>query len=458
MNSKPESPIQLPVTRVDICETGQPSRRDSLSCRIGREIEFDTTGLESYCFSNWEPVIFDALLLTAAVYFCDRIARRPALGWGRQFDLHLPVHEPERWSGEVSKRLVETLSFLTGDCWRINFHPRKSRMNVPRQGNFDIPDPSSAILPFSEGLDSHIASALTERSRSARLIRVRLGSDARNRARDSKARQPFASVPYKVKSGRYRFHESSARSRGFTFAMLSGVAAYLTKASEIIVPESGQGALGPALVPTGHAYEDYRNHPRFTEKMADFLSALLNHQVQFSFPRIWYTKGETLKEYADHFGDAWSDTRSCWQQSRQVSVNGSRRQCGICAACMLRRLSVHAAGLTEQAETYVWENLSASTFEEGAAVGFAKMTGALREYAIAGTLHLKHLAALLETPEHTESIRRNAAQIAPVLSISQEEAEAKLGRMLTCHTLEWRNFVNSLGSESFVAKWTHREK
>ncbi len=72
-----------------------------------------------------------------------------------------------------------------------------------------------------------------------------------------------------------RFVESSARSRGFKFAVLSGLAAYLAKANKVFVPESGQGALGPAIVTVGQAYEDFRNHPRFTKKMSAFLKALL---------------------------------------------------------------------------------------------------------------------------------------------------------------------------------------
>ena len=41
------------------------------------------------------------------------------------------------------------------------------------------------------------------------------------------------------------------------------------------MPESGQGALGPALAPVGQAYADYRNHPLFTGRMEKFLFALL---------------------------------------------------------------------------------------------------------------------------------------------------------------------------------------
>ncbi len=50
---------------------------------------------------------------------------------------------------------------------------------------------------------------------------------------------------------------------------------------------------------------------------------------------------------------------------------------------MLRRLSLHAAHIEERSDTYLWENLGASTFEAGAAAGFGKITEAQRQYAIA---------------------------------------------------------------------------
>lgn len=454
MNVSKQDGNGLPRTRVAVCESDGRVHRNWTKCVIGQDISFSTTGLECYCLSNWERVIFDALLVAATVDFCDRIASRPRLGWGREFEVRVSVHEPDRWCGKVAHRLVNALAFLTGDQWHIDFRPRKSPVSEPQQGNLEIPDPSSAVLPFSEGLDSRITSALVEQQMGRKLIRVRLGP-AGQRSSRVQLKQPFATVPYQIRPGR-RGRESSARSRGFKFMMLSGIAAYLSKASEIIVPESGQGALGPALVPVGQAYEDYRNHPRFAEKMSQFLSALFDHSVRFSFPRIWYTKGETLREYASLVKDSWADTRSCWQQSRQVSVNGHRRQCGICAACMLRRLSVHAAGLEERPDTYVWESLSKRSFKEGAAPGFPSMTNALYEYAIAGTLHLDHLAELGNSPLHSESVRRAALQIAQPLGVSDTQAEEHLRRMLHQHALEWKAFIESLGGDSFVAKWVPR--
>ena len=157
-------------------------------------------------------------------------------------------------------------------------------------------------------------------------------------------------------------------------------------------------SVSPDLVPVGQAYEDYRNHPLFTALMETFLFALLNHPIRFSFPRLWNTKAETLGEFLVHESNdqQWKLTRSCWQSSRQVSVSGMKRQCGICAACLLRRMSVHAVKKEEPIETYVWEDLTVSCFENGATPGFEikKSRGAMYEYAIAAVLHLDHLANL----------------------------------------------------------------
>lgn len=446
-------PLVRPHLRVAVVEEGQRAPNGWLACRIGENLSFTTAQLESYCLASWKPLVFDALLVAAAVEYCDRIQHRPALGWGREFDLRIPVHDVSLWNNPALKdSLHSALDFLMGDRWKIEFVPRTDPEPAPEQSLFDLPRGKVSIIPFSDGMDSRAVAGLEARQLGDRLIRVRLGSKMIDRPND--ARQPFTSVPYRVKTGK-RNQESTARSRGFKFAMVSGVAAFLIKAEEIIVPESGQGALGPALVAVGHGYGDYRNHPLFTDRMAKFLTSLFGHRIEYRFPRLWQTKGQTLAAFG-----AVSDVgpcleaRSCWQGSRQVSVDGQQRQCGICAACMLRRLSVHAAGLTEKPETYVWENLSAPTFEEGAANGFAKITPALREYAIAGVLHLDHLATIRTSAVHRPALVRLAFQLSHSLGLSQSDIEARLDALLAEHCREWQRFLQSLDQLSFLKNWT----
>lgn len=280
-------------------------------------------------------------------------------------------------------------------------------------------------------------------------------SRQRDISKTDRRHMPFAALPYTVKTLSGRNAESSARSRGFKFSVVSAMAAYLIDIESVIVTESGQGALAPVLLPVGQGYEDYRSHPVFTARMERFFSALLGYQIHYKFPRLWMTKGETLREFVEVCGTSadWRKTRSCWQQSRQVAVSGERRQCGICAACILRRLSVHAAGLSEPQENYVWESLKTATWEAGAAKGFDDFTPALREYSLAGVLHFQHFALLRNTMQYELIKRREVSELARALSEPLGDVTHHLDRLLRQHATEWSAFANDLGPESFVRQW-----
>jgi hypothetical protein len=450
-----------PLLNVEVQEPGIRSRPGWLSCKIGSHLEFSAEELSFFCLVKWEPIVFDALLVAAAVEFCDRSQKQTMHHWARRFNLRVPVHDPKHWNQtNVKKTLRDALSFLTGDHWCIEFTSRKNPHPVPPQSCLEMPGGSHAIIPFSDGLDSRaVAGLVSKKLGNGNLLRVRLGSKKSEADGLSRYGQQVAAVPYRVHEGDRSFSETSARSRGFKFALISGLAAYLTKASEVIVPESGQGSLGPALAPVGQVYEDYRNHPLFTNLMESFLEALLQYRPRYTFPRLWHTKGETLREFVLECDDGvtWNRTWSCWQSARQASVNGHKRQCGICAACLLRRQSVHAADLIEDKARYVWEDLSAPSFDEGAARTFGGITNALREYAIAGTLHLDHLATLCSSETGRDAVELCAFQLSKSQNLSEDEIKAKLVRLLGQHEREWRNFMKSLGKQSFVAAWMGAE-
>lgn len=448
------------VLRVDVVEQGGQARPGCTACEIGADLAFSTSHLESYCLVQWEPVIFDALVVAAAVEFCDRIQRRQTHHWGRNFELMVPVHDPDRWNAPaVSASLKGVLDFLTGDCWLISFVARTAPAHVPQQFSFEVPGDTRAIIAFSEGLDSRAVAGLMHRQYGDGLIRVRLGTKQfEPPITPSDKKQPFTSIPYEVKSKKVAFVESSARSRGFKFATMSGIAAYLVNAEKIIVTESGQGSIGPVLVPVGQGYEDYRSYPLFTDRMERFLHALLGHVVLFDFPRLWSTKGETLAAFVNECidGSTWSKTRSCWHKNNHASVAGKLRQCGICAACMLRRLSVHAAGLTEDRETYIWEDLTSPTFEKGAGSATEHITKSKFEYAIAGVLHLDHLAGLQKSVMDKVAINLAVTELSRSRGMTVDATRSSMGRLLNQHESEWMNFLDALGPNSFVTAWVGR--
>ncbi|WP_374308970.1 7-cyano-7-deazaguanine synthase [Methylocella sp.] len=441
---------RIPTHAIDVVEAGGRPRKGRRAFDLGRDLKFSTAALESYAFARWEPLIYDVMMLAASVEYADRSTRRPSLGWTRTLTLRLPVHAPQRWgASDVTDSLHEALRFLTGDMWTIEFVQRRDDAPSPTQESLQLPVKTRAVIAYSEGMDSRAVAGLMAASLGEELVRVRVGPKAVGLPGKAD-REPFATVPYTVSAR----GESSARSRGFKFALISGIAAYLTDAAEIIVPESGQGAFGPALITAAHAYADYRNHPLFMKRMERFLAALFARPFQFSAPRLWHTKGETLKAYAAlPGGEAWRDTKSCWRGAQWSALNGKLTQCGICAACMLRRMSVHAAGLQEPEGTYVCDDLTAGTLDAAVHKDFRRVNRAFREYAIAGTLHLDHLADMAAAGNRG-AVERHAIITAPSLGMTANEVEALLGGVLERHATEWGLFIKNAGARSFLRQWT----
>lgn len=447
---------KAPAALIDVVEPGMPARQGRVVLREKRDVTFSTEGLESYAFRRWEPLFYDAMVLAAAVECGDRILRRPVRNWTRRIELRVPVHEPGRWAAPaLARALHDALGFLTGDRWSVEFVRRLKDAPRPTQDPLDFDVTTEAVLAYSDGMDSRAVAGILATSLGNGLVRVRVGSKRWDRERGQ--REPFTRVPYAVQCG-MRSSESSARSRGFKFALIAAIGAYLTDAKEIVIPESGPGAIGPPLVKVGQTYPDYRNDPRFTVRMQRFVAALMGKDIRYTFPRLWHTKGETLAEYRRVTGrEDWSDTRSCWRGSRWSSVNGKLRQCGVCAACMLRRVAVHAAGLEELPETYVLMDMKARRLEQGVDPDFdaTKLNQAFRDYAIAGVLHMQHLADMAESRLRPE-VERHATLLAPALGISREETFDRLRKLLQKHAEEWRSYTTSLGAHSYAMKWIRR--
>lgn len=451
----------LPEIGIDVVEPGGCARKGRTTLDMGRDFSFSTERLESYAFAKWEPVIFDAMVVAAAVEYSDKIVKRPSTGWTRRISLRIPVHNPKQWTApNVSTALQDALEFLTGDHWDFEFVQRSTRApEPPHEYLFKLPVKTQAILAYSDGMDSRAVAEILDKSYGQTLVRVRVGSKKWDQQKDEfKTRKPFTTVPYKVSCPK-RNRESSARSRGFKFSLITSIAAYLTEAEEIIIPESGQGAIGPALLIVGHGYPDYRNHPLFARRMEKFINALLGTRIRFSFPRIWYTKGETLREMVLVSGGSdWETTRSCWQGNNMCSLDSKLRQCGICAACMLRRVSVHAAGLVEKPGVYITSDMRAKSFDEAIDKRFARGgSQSFREYAIGGILHMDNLADMADA-DAARIVKRHARLIAPSLDMTYEDAETSLTSLLRRHANEWRNYLDSLGAHSFVQQWLQVEK
>jgi hypothetical protein len=74
----------------------------------------------------------------------------------------------------------------------------------------------------------------------------------------------------------------------------------------------------------------------------------------------------------------------------------------------------------------------------------------LREYALAGVLHLEHFASLRTSPQYIMVQRRTVSELARALTEPLDAIVQGLDRLLRQHAKEWSAFTNNLGPSSFV--------
>lgn len=441
-----ESPVS--GKHLFVIEKGQkPGRalpKGAVTAEVGWHIRFNAAVLDTFDVKGFQPLHYDMLVLCAAIEFADRRWKRP-LGWRRTLEVTVPVIDLKSWQKpEVLKSLHGVLNHLTGDTWRFSFVGAKDRSPIgSRQIPLDFGKTKTFAVAYSDGLDSRAVSALSGDEDEALCIRI-AGKRQRRKTGDSF----FTQIPFKVQG--YRGHESSFRSRGFQFAAVAAIAAQLSSVARIMVPESGQGALGPVLLPLHNIYPDYRNYPTFFRKMERFITALLGYRGKFEQPRLWSTKGQTLRAFLDIPGKTerhLTSTHSCWQSRRVVNVGG-RKQCGLCAACLLRRVSLHAAGVNEARDAYVVSDLAATDASGALSVIPLKADRDIMvEYGSVGARHLQHLAELASLPD--DALHVHASQIGAAIGESTEETLTKLRTMLGTHAVEWWAFLSAQGEQSF---------
>nr|WP_282565463.1 7-cyano-7-deazaguanine synthase [Paradevosia shaoguanensis] len=209
-------------------------------------------------------------------------------------------------------------------------------------------------------------------------------------------------------------------------------------------------------MPLHNVYADYRNHPTYFRKMERFIKMVLGHDVRYDQPRLWNTKGETISAFrlaTNTAVDELFETRSCWQQRWNAKTDGKLRQCGLCAACLLRRMSMHAAGIEEPDHTYIIADLTVPAFRD-ALPGREKvrLSRTMAEYGSVGARHFQQLADMANLPD--AALNAHAFEIARATGEAQEDVLTNLRNMLLTHAKEWRAFMAAQGKQSFLRSWT----
>ncbi len=359
------------LTDAGLIRGGAVALPSEASWRASKEYYINDERIADSFGKTLSPLSSDWVDVALATYLADRLSPRVGLNpsrkfrnWRRVIHLKIPVRRPDVWKRpEVKNALTNLLSFLTDDFWRISFVNRRSMGRQAENNQYlfsNKPRKPIHVALFSGGLDSFCGAAI-EMAQSPRASFVFVSAVSNSTQRFAQRGQMKAitrefkpkdvrhvAIPFGVrwhgKKARGAGEEPSQRGRGFLFLTLGAVTAIACGASELSVYENGIGAINlPYDASQLSAASTKAVHPVALLKMSDFITALRGRKFSVRSPFVYRTKGDMCNEPAvQRVSDYLRLTFSCDGFPVQVK---NKPQCGSCASCLLRRLSLHAADL-----------------------------------------------------------------------------------------------------------------
>lgn len=408
------------------------------------------------------PLLADWVDIALAFYLADRLALRQdsngrarSFQWGRVLDLKIPVRELATWARpDVTSSLVRTLRYFTEDDWHVDFVPRVGAGRISESQGFLFPSALPApvrVALYSGGLDS-FAGAICRMAEFPSDAFVFVSGVTHTRQRSGQRKQLAAisrafgrqvwhvAVPYGVSwalSGRRHAEESSQRTRGFLFLTLGIATALATQAQELSVYENGVGAINLPYDGTQIGTSNSRAiHPLALRRMEDFVSCLIGQRFRIDNPFLLCTKAEMCRH------PAVQDLRECIPLT--FSCDGfpvrarGRAQCGSCTSCLLRRMSLESAGLSEFDRTGYLNELPTSP-----GIVRKRQKDALRTMA----WQAQRIRVALAKASPWEAIVREFVELQDlaegmcrVTGETPVELQGKLLRLYGQYASEWANF------------------
>lgn len=317
-------------------------------------IDINITDLQGF-MSNTKAV--DMFLLSAFVYGIDRFVDRHAHsedGWSRNLEVTIPVYNPEVWKS-ITKKLEDTISFLTGDYWKLSFI--QSTLEIPSQPHsVDYAGDFGQVNLFSGGLDSLIGAVdyltLNPHQRllvtshfdpniSARTEQQLLITQMRARFGDRFVALPSVSVGL---SSSTWVKEKTFRSRSLLFIGIASLVSSV-KNVPVIVPENGTVSLNyPLSSSRRSACSTRTTHPTFLDQVKDIL-LILGLAPDLKNVYDDRTKGEMVEECRDRefLLSVVGISKSCGKSGHTANwtKSGSGEQhCGVCMPCIYRQAAL----------------------------------------------------------------------------------------------------------------------
>jgi 7-cyano-7-deazaguanine synthase in queuosine biosynthesis len=262
--------------------------------------------------------------------------------WSRSIQAWLPVRDPAYW--ESHRVEIEGIwTDLTDDELRLQFELEQEPPAPPRQARTPFGEHDCVAL-VSGGQDSFAGVLDLLDAGSKPLMLSHSASGAVNhaqRAVEAIVRSIDPSIA-RLKLGALKTpgrdfpgSESSQRSRTLLFMGAAALVAALAGSREVVLNENGIMAVHvPLTAARVGSLSTHTASPPIVARMAALASAALGVSVTVVNRLIHLTKPEVVGRAVQlGHGADMPQTVSCWQIGR------TQRHCGVCAPCLLRRVS-----------------------------------------------------------------------------------------------------------------------
>ena len=279
-------------------------------------------------------------------------------------EIVLPIRDPGLFGdAAMSKLLADVLYWYTGDHWRFSF----SRHSTFRRGSElqeclplnGLASPVEVAL-WSGGLDA-LAGLYNRLLLSPATSFTLLGTGSSNivhhgqketilavaRVPAFAGRTKLVRIPIRVTGTISRPKNPELRARGFVFLLLGAACAYLEGRHELNVYENGVGAINLPFRASEVGLDHARSvHPISLLDMSTLVTALLGVPFRLHNPFLFSTKAQMCGRLVENGAvELIRKSISCDRLRRQKPM-----QCGLCSSCLLRRQSLAALGVEDQAD------------------------------------------------------------------------------------------------------------
>lgn len=316
----------------------------------------------------------DLLIIALSIFSIDKRIPRNIFDdrWTRILEVSIPVIEIEKWN-LVKEELENTLGFLSGDKWNIEFRKttEKFRGNKINKNNLIQNKEFDCVSLLSGGLDSYSgAIKLLEEKKKICFVgfkeyglleksQRKIYDILHNNYKDINKEiilfngTPYAPLINNKDKANYGI-ESTSRSRSFLFlAGALAVASIMEGTIPVYIPENGFIGLNVGLTMSRKGTCSTRTtHMYFIKKLNSILSKLgIQNKVENFY--AYKTKGEIVEEIKDikAFKEGAKETISCSHPClARYDKKKPPMNCGYCYPCLIRRASMNKIGYYN--ETY----------------------------------------------------------------------------------------------------------